>query len=92
MNSFGLSREIRPVRCALNVHYAERAAANAAASGELQKPTLSELLPSRCRGRLLDANPEERGACGGLPPPRPCLSLTTKFGVLTALTHQNFLS
>src|ERR1051325_11242915 len=42
---------------------------------ELQKTTLPALLPSRCRGRLFDANPEERGACGGLPPLRPCVWL-----------------
>ena len=42
---------------------------------ELQKPTLPELLRSRCRGRLFDTNPEEREACGGLPPPRQCVSL-----------------
>jgi hypothetical protein len=74
------------------VHYAERAAANAAASGKLQIPTLPELLPSRCRGRLFDANPEVRGACGGLPPPQPWLSLSTKFGVLAVFTHRNCLS
>src|ERR1051325_6773776 len=79
----GLRHELLgPLARLSTVHYAQKRAFAVANGGEcrrfcrnkLQKPTLPELLPSRCRGRLFDAYPEEREACGGLPPPRPCLS------------------